>query len=72
MDKDSRGRIKVDRRLKLSGARTEANSNSETTMDAAAEVYCLGDIAAVEGLDLVCNAQVPTKFTLEHWIDFPI
>lgn len=51
VDKDPRGRVKVDRRLQLVGARGGAATE-------AADVYGVGDIATVEGLDLPCNAQV--------------
>ncbi|CAM9279335.1 unnamed protein product [Ectocarpus sp. 6 AP-2014] len=47
--KDASGRIEVDRRLRL----IDAAGN-----DGVGDVYCLGDIAAVEGLELGCNAQV--------------
>ncbi|CAN0063684.1 unnamed protein product [Ectocarpus sp. 12 AP-2014] len=48
--KDARGRIEVDRRLRLVDAARSAGG--------VGDVYCLGDIAAVEGLELGCNAQV--------------
>lgn len=51
VDKDPRGRVEVDRRLQLVGAREGAATK-------AAGVYCLGDIATVEGLELACNAKV--------------
>lgn len=51
VSKDSKGRVQVDRRLQLVNA---AGGDASKT----GRVYCLGDIATVEGLDLVCNAQV--------------
>ena len=66
VQKDSRGRIEVDRRLRLVGAATPKAADGVIDGgggrggDGAGrdDVYCLGDIAAVEGLDLGCNAQV--------------
>lgn len=54
--KDYRGRIEVNRRLQPFGAK--GTGNGQAVGSAAIEVYCLGDIAAVEGMDLPCNAQV--------------
>ncbi|CAB1104784.1 unnamed protein product [Ectocarpus sp. CCAP 1310/34] len=48
--KDARGRIEVDRKLRVVEAAGSAGG--------VGDVYCLGDIAAVEGLELGCNAQV--------------
>lgn len=45
--------MEVDRRLRLSA--TTAGGGGD---GGGGDVYCLGDIAAVEGLDLACNAQV--------------
>lgn len=57
--KDSRRRIMVDRRLRLiSGSSSAGGKDGAAAMSPTADVYCLGDIAAVEGLDLACNAQV--------------
>lgn len=61
--KDPRGRLEVDRRLRLT--RSEASGTFEYDSSASsgsgfpsAEVFCLGDVAAVQGLDLGANAQV--------------
>lgn len=51
VSKDPRGRVQVDRRLQLVDAPGGGSLNT-------GRVYCLGDIATVEGLDLACNAQV--------------
>ena len=64
--KDPQGRVRVDRRLQVVGGGTDGgdsaeNSATATTAAAAAGVYCLGDIAVVQGLDLPCNAQVRTR-----------
>ena len=71
--KDPQGRIKVDRRLQVVEANTDVSGTTEVTATdtaaasggggggAAAGVYCLGDIAAVEGLDLPCNAQARVR-----------
>lgn len=56
--KDSKGRVEVDRRLQLIEAESEADSSSKIALPATAGVYCVGDVAAVRGLDLPCNAQV--------------
>lgn len=63
--KDSRGRVEVDRRLRLVAAAAAADGVSGGVGSGGGgggaggdDVYCLGDIAAVEGLDLSCNAQV--------------
>ncbi|CAM9358203.1 unnamed protein product [Pylaiella littoralis] len=56
--KDLRGRIEVDRRLRLVSAAVGEGDGRAGGVGAAGDVYCLGDIAAVEGLDLGCNAQV--------------
>lgn len=62
VQKDSRGRIEVDRRLRLVGAAAAAADGASVGggggMAGRDDVYCLGDIVAVEGLDLGCNAQV--------------
>lgn len=69
VQKDSRGRIEVDRRLRLIGAAAAAAAEADGVGVGGGggeggggawrdDVYCLGDIAAVEGLDLGCNAQV--------------
>lgn len=52
--KDSQGRILVDRRMRIAGAAAGRSGADESPSG----VYCLGDIAAVEGLDLASNAQV--------------
>lgn len=54
--KDYRGRIEVNRRLQPVG--TEGAGSGQAVGSAASGVYCLGDIAAVEGMDLPSNAQV--------------
>eukprot|EP00752_Nemacystus_decipiens_P007502 g6703.t1 len=66
--KDSRGRIEVDRRLRLAGEAAASAPAADGGISGGGgggggtavrgDVYCLGDIAAVEGLDLGCNAQV--------------
>lgn len=52
VEKDEQGRIGVDRRLQIIDAVREGGVSLTTG------VYCLGDIAAVEGLNLAGNAQV--------------
>lgn len=62
--KDPQGRVRVDRRLQVVGGSTDGIDAAETSSiatTAAAGVYCLGDIAAVQGLDLPCNAQVRVR-----------
>lgn len=56
--KDSKGRIEVDQCLQLIEAESEADSGREVALPVSAGVYCVGDIAAVRGRDLPCNAQV--------------
>jgi len=53
--RDPRGRVEVDRRLRLA---VPGGVDGGAGGHAHGGVYCLGDIAAVEGLDLGCNAQV--------------
>lgn len=64
--KDLRGRIEVDRRLRLVSAAVGEGDGRAGGVGAAGDVYCLGDIAAVEGLDLGCNAQVYNAYGVQQ------
>ena len=62
--KDPQGRVRVDRRLQVVAGSTDGNGAAETSATATtatAGVYCLGDIAAVQGLELPCNAQARVR-----------